>query len=65
MAILSDFDGGRSLHDTQHFALGQEVYMIRRGIVGATCRSTRRVAVHIACFVRRNTPILCLLATAL
>ena len=24
--ILSDFDGGRSLHDTQHFALGQEVY---------------------------------------
>lgn len=26
MAILSDFDGGRSLHDTQHFALGQEVY---------------------------------------
>ena len=26
MAILSDFDGGRSLHDTQHFHLGQEVY---------------------------------------
>ena len=24
--ILSDFDGGRSLHDTQHFALGQEVH---------------------------------------
>lgn len=24
--ILSDFDGGRSLHDTQHFGLGQEVY---------------------------------------
>ena len=24
--ILSDFDGGRSLHDTQHFNLGQEVY---------------------------------------
>ena len=23
--ILSDFNGGRSLHDTQHFALGQEV----------------------------------------
>ena len=26
MAILSDFDGGRSLHDTQHFHLGQEVH---------------------------------------
>ena len=25
MAILSDFDYGLSLHDTQHFALGQEV----------------------------------------
>ena len=24
--ILSDFDGGRSLHETQHFSLGQEVY---------------------------------------
>lgn len=26
MAILSDFNYGRNLHDTQHFALGQEVY---------------------------------------
>ena len=62
--ILSDFDGGRSLHDTQHFALGQEVYDSQGNRWGYV-QINEASGGAIACFVRRSIRILCLSATAL